>query len=255
MPYADTHTHLDFPDFDHDREEVIARARDAGLEIMINVGTDPQAAAKALEIAVSHEGIYAMAGLHPHSAREATPGLMGRFEELLAHPRMVAIGEIGLDFYRNESPREAQESVLIAFLELQKKTGKPVVFHCRDAYRELEEILDAHAGPALSGVLHCFSSGPEVMRRYLDRGFLISFSGALTYKKNETLREACKICPLERILIETDAPFLAPQSKRGKRNEPSYAIETYGVAATLHGMSSDELGDRVTANTRAVFRL
>jgi TatD DNase family protein len=255
MPFVDSHAHLDFPDFDPDRGEVIARAKEAGVGLIFNVGTDPARAAKAVEIAETYEGIYAIAGLHPQSAKEVTPHVLKRLEGLMSHPRVIAIGEVGLDFYHEESPREKQIEVLREFIHMQKRTGKPLVVHCRDAYEALEEILLEEAVPPFDGIMHCFSSDKTVMKRFLDLGFHISFAGALTYKKNDVLREACRACPLDRIFFETDSPFLAPQSLRGKRNEPAYVLETYAMAAGLHGISREALGEQTLLNAKALFRL
>ena len=254
MKFVDTHVHLHFPDYDEDQPNVIKQAREAGVECFINIGTDVTTSEQSLALAEEHEFIYAAAGIHPHDAKDADEKALADIEKLLKHPRMVAIGEVGLDFYRDHSPKERQVEVLNHFLKLQAKIQKPLVIHCRDAYEELLQIFKKQSGP-LHGVIHCFSSNKAVMGQFVELGFYISFAGPLTYKKNDELREACKACPIDRLLLETDAPFLPPQSRRGKRNESAYMLETAEVAAKLHNLSLEELGQQTTENARKVFRL
>lgn len=253
--FADTHVHLHFPDYDADRADVLKRAREAGIELFINIGTDAASSGQALAIAEKEEGIYATAGIHPHDATAGDDAAFAAISKLLEHPKMAAIGEVGLDFFRDHSPREKQKEVLRKFVALHKKTKKPLVLHCRDAYDELISLLKEEMTPPCHGVIHCFSSDKPMMTRLVDLGFYISFAGPLTYKKNDALREACRACPKDRLLLETDAPFLPPQSMRGKRNESSFLIETAEVAAELHGMSLDDLGNVTTANARKAFGL
>ena len=255
MPFVDTHVHFHFPDFDSDRAEAIARSKASGVTTFINVGTDVESSRKSMSLAEADTAFYATAGIHPHDAKDATPEALNEIERLLHHPRMVAIGEVGLDFFRNLSPAEKQIEVLRSFFAMQRRTGKPLVIHCRDAYEKLIEMVMEELKPPVSGVMHCYSSDKAVMSRLIDLGFYISFAGPLTYKKNDALREACAACPLERLLFETDAPFLAPQRMRGKRNESAYLLETAKVAADLHGISIDELGEKTTVNARKLFRL
>ncbi|MFA6600385.1 MAG: TatD family hydrolase [Candidatus Omnitrophota bacterium] len=255
MPYLDSHAHLDFPEYDADRDEVLRRAREGGVGMIFNVGTDPVRSARSLELARTVEGIYGVGGWHPHSAAEVTPEGMLKLEELLTHPKMIAVGEVGLDFYRDPAPRETQIEVFRLCFRMAARLAKPLVIHCRDAYSVLEEVLREEGAPPYRGIMHCFSSEREVMTQFLDMGFHISFSGALTYKKNDALREACKACPKDRIFMETDAPFLAPQPFRGKRNEPVYVLETYSVAAGLLGMPREALGEQTLANAKKLFSL
>ena len=255
MPFIDTHTHLHFSDYKADREEVIARARAAGFERLINVGTDVESSRESLRLAETHDFIFATAGIHPHDVTDAGDGPLAAIAEILKHPRVVAIGEVGLDFFRDHSPREKQKEIFRKFLSLYRQTGKPLVVHCRDAYEDLRALLTEGIKPPFRGVMHCFSSDRATMARFLDLGFYISFAGPLTYKKNDSLREACRACPLDRILLETDAPFLPPQSVRGKRNEPGFMLETAALAAGLKGISPEKLGEETTANARALFGL
>lgn len=251
--FADTHVHFHFPEFDADREQAIQAARQAGVELFINVGTDVKSSEASLKLAQQYPDFYASAGLHPHEASQSTPAMMQQFEKMLSHPRVVAIGEVGLDFFRDHSPQDKQIQVFKDFIRLHKKTGKPLIMHCRDAYEKLIEILKSDC-PA-RGAIHCFSSDRPMMQKLADMGLYISFAGPLTYKKNDALREACRHCPIDQLLFETDAPFLPPQSKRGQRNESKYMIETLQVAAKLRGMSLQELGEKTTANARKILAL
>ncbi len=255
MRFVDTHVHFHFPDYDSDRNEVIDQAREAGVEEFINVGTDVESSEDSLDLAQSYDYIYASAGIHPHDAKKADDQAFKKLEVLLQNERMVAIGEVGLDFYRDLSPRDVQIKVLKQFLDVQRKIRKPLILHCRDAYEEMITLLKAEAKPPVQGVMHCFSSDRNTLKKFVDLGLYISFAGPLTYKKNESLRDACKVCPLDRLLLETDAPFLPPQTMRGKRNESRFIIETAEVAAGLHGLSLADLGERTTQNAKALFRL
>ncbi len=253
MPFVDTHVHLHFPDYKEDQAQVIDRARKAGLEYFVNVGTDVPSSRASLELAENFPFIYASAGVHPHDVKDADAAALSEIEEILKHPRMVAIGEVGLDFFRDLSPRDKQFEIFRHFIKLHQKIKKPLIVHCRDAYKEMAELIKAE-GPAY-GVMHCFSSDAENMKVFVDLGFYISFAGPLTYKKNDVLREACRLCPQDRLLLETDAPFLPPQSMRGKRNETSYMLETAAVAAELHGVSVEKIGEITTANAKRLFGL
>lgn len=253
--FADTHVHLHFPDYDEDRSDVLKRAREADVQLFINIGTDATSSEQALAMAEKEEGIYATAGIHPHDAAVGDDAAFAALSKLLVHPKMVAIGEVGLDFFRDHSPREKQKEVLRKFVALHKKTKKPLVLHCRAAYDELILLLKEEMNPPYHGIIHCFSSDKPMMTRLVDLGFYISFAGPLTYKKNDVLREACRACPKDRLLLETDAPFLPPQSMRGKRNESSYLLETAAAAAELHQMSLGRLGEETTRNARQAFSL
>ena len=254
LGFFDTHAHLHFEDYDQDRDTVIARLRESGIESFINVGTTVESSRKSLEYAEKYDFVYASAGIHPNECKDTTPAELQEITELLNHPRMVGIGEIGLDYYRDHAPKERQKEVLDYFLKLHQKIEKPLIIHCREAYDDLAGILKSMS-KTWRGVMHCFSSDTAAMEKFLGLGFYISFAGPLTYKKDDTLREACKNCPPDRLLLETDAPFLPPQSMRGKRNEPALMIETARTAAELHGLSLEDLGRKTTANARALFRL
>lgn len=256
MPFFDTHAHYYFPEFSQDQHESIERARKAGIEWMVNVGTGPETSRLSLELAQKYEFIWASAGIHPTDALEGSEENIQAVEALLNHPRVVAIGEVGLDFYHKDAPPEVQEKLLRRFLAIYRNIQKPLIIHCRDAYQALYEIFVSEAaGGAYRGVMHCFSSDAEDMKRFAALGFHISFAGPLTYKKNDVLREACRLCPADRILLETDAPFLPPQSMRGKRNESSLMLETADMAAQVRGVSLEEIGRLTSENARKLFGL
>ncbi len=253
--FTDTHVHLHFPEYNDDREAVIERSRKAGVELFINVGTDVKSSEEAVSLAGRYPFIYGTAGIHPHDAKEAHDEDFPALERLLRESKAVAIGEVGLDFFRNLSPADVQKKVLNRFFELHRKTKKPLILHIRDAYREMKEQVQSELSPPVAGVLHCFSSDKETMKDFLDLGFYISFAGPLTYKKNDSLREAFQACPSDRVLLETDAPFLPPQSKRGSRNESGFLMETAELGARLKKMPVEELGRITTENAKRVFNL
>ncbi len=257
LPYAlvDTHAHWHFPDFNSDRNQAFSRAQENGIQYFINVGTDLMTSRLCVELAEKFPFIFASVGFHPHDAERMTTQDFLELEKLATHPRVKAIGEVGLDFFRNLSPREVQEKVLGLFLDLHWKTGKPLILHTRDAYPEMADMLRRHQNGQYRGVMHCYSSDAKGMEPFLELGFYISFAGPLTYKKNHALREACKLCPPDRVLVETDAPYLPPEPYRGKRNESAFLIETAKVAAGLHGLSLDEFACLTTDNAKRLFAI
>ena len=255
MGFTDTHVHLHFPEYDSDREAMIERSRKAGVELFINVGTDLESSEAAVKLSQQYPFVYSTVGVHPHDAKEVHDEHFPALERLLRESKAVAIGEVGLDFFRNLSPAETQKKVLNRFFELHRKTQKPLILHVRDAYREMKEMVRAELKPPVAGVLHCFSADKETMQNFLDLGFYISFAGPLTYKKNEALREAFQACPSDRLLLETDAPFLPPQSKRGSRNESAFLVETAELGAQLRKTPLEELGRVTTENAKRFFRL
>jgi len=253
--FFDTHAHLHYVDFEQDREAMIQRAESAGVKYFLNVGTDLASSRASLALAESHSNIWAAAGIHPHDAVKATEEDFAAIESLMGHERMAAVGEVGLDFFRDHSPADVQKDVFRRFVEMSLRVRKPLIIHCRDAYDALIEILREIQPSRYAGVIHCFSSDKQVMDKLLELGFYISFAGPLSYKKNDVLREACLACPRDRLLLETDAPFLPPQSLRGKRNESAYMLETASVMAELHGLDLAALADLTTCNARRLFRL
>ncbi len=253
--FFDTHAHLHYGNFDPDREEMIQRAEAAGVSYFLNVGTDLVSTRASLQLAETHANIWAAGGIHPNDAAKAVETDFSALEELMGHPRMVAVGEVGLDFYREHSPLSIQRDVFRRFIDLALRVSKPLVIHCRDAYGAVEEMLKTIQPDGYRGVMHCFSSDQADMQKFLDLGFHISFAGPLSYKKNEGLRAACAACPKDRLLLETDAPFLPPQTVRGQRNESAYMLETAAVMAGLHGLTLSELAGLTTANARQLFGL
>jgi TatD DNase family protein len=253
MNLIDTHIHLHFPDYDADRTEVIRRAVEGGVRRFLNIGTDLENSRSAIAVADEYPEVYASIGYHPHETKHAQDADLAELAKLISHPKVMAIGEVGLDYFHEHSPRDVQEKLLRTFLGWYDQYRKPLIIHCRDAYDDLLRILKEHAKAPYRGTLHCYSSNAENMKKILDLGFHVSFGGALTYKKNDVLREACALCPKDRLLLETDGPYLAPQTMRGKRNEPLYMIETAQCAAKLHGVSVEEMAELTTANAQKLF--
>jgi len=237
----DTHAHLDLLD---DADAALARAGDAGVTRVLTIGT-----AQAVGLAATHEGVYAVVGVDPHAA--AGPVDLDGLRELLAHPKAVAVGEIGLDYYRDTAPRAAQQELFAAQLDLAAEVAKPVVIHTRDAEDDTERMLRRHDGTV---VLHCFSS-PRLLPAALEHGWYVSFAGNATFPKAVDLRLAAREVPADRILAETDSPYLAPQPVRGRPNEPAYVVHTLAALATARDEDADELASRIDANASACFGL
>lgn len=261
MTLIDTHCHLDLEAFAGDVDQVVARARAAGVESIINIAIDPLHIAPVLSLAEQYEGCWAAVGIHPHASGRWRDNLaqgLAQVEEAAAHRRVVAIGEMGLDFYRDYVPHPIQEEVFRAQLRLAARLGLPIIIHNRQADDRLLAVIDEEraAGQAPStGVIHCFSGGPDFARECVQRGFYLGFGGVLTYPAAEPVRAAAAAVPLDRIVLETDAPYLAPQSRRGKRNEPAFMVEVAKVLAQVLGLSTAEAAARTTANARRLFGL
>lgn len=251
----DSHAHVDGPEFDADRSEVLARARAAGVQRIVVIGAvdEPASAERAVALAERDPDVWATVATHPHDAGRMTPDWWAIHERLAPHPRVVAIGETGLDYFYDHSPREAQKAAFARFIDLARSVGKPVVCHIRDAHDDARAILTA--GGVTDCVIHCFTGTPDDARAYAELGYYISFSGIVTYKNAQPLRDAVAEVPHDRLLIETDCPYLAPVPKRGKRNEPSFLPHTAEVVARCAGMSFEELADKTARNTCRVFRL
>ena len=255
---VDSHAHIDGEEFDADRDEVLARARAAGVGAILNVGTgDPHSGSleRGVEVAGRYAGVYAAAGVHPHDARLYTDAAEERLLGIVrGHERVVAWGEIGLDYHYDNSPREAQREVFRRQLRLARESGLPVIVHSREADEETVEILENEwAGASRAGVMHCFGGGEWMARRVLALGFLISFAGNVTFKKAEPLREVARQVPLERMLVETDCPFLAPVPHRGRRNEPAFVADTARFLASLRGVGEEEFARATTENFARLF--
>jgi TatD DNase family protein len=256
--FIDSHAHIDGPEFDSDREDVIQRASDAGVSAILNVGTgDPHSGAleRALELSEKHNDVYAAVGTHPHDARLFDVQAEQRIAGLIKQSsRVIAWGEIGLDFHYDNSPRDVQMKVFGRQLQLAREASLPVIIHTREAETETIDILKSQwKGSNLPGIMHCFSGSLALAQQALELGFFISFSGIVTFKKAEALRVIARQVPLDRLLIETDCPFLAPVPFRGKRNEPAYVVEVARCLATLRELSVEEIGKVTTDNFWRVF--
>jgi TatD DNase family protein len=254
----DSHCHLDSAEFNEDRDAVIERAIAAGVEHMLAIGTGdgPPDLEAGLRLAETHPAFFATVGIHPHDAAKATADDFKRLADLLAHPKVLAIGEIGLDYHYDFSPREIQKSVFIQQMEIADRAKKPIVIHTREAWDDTLALIEQHWTPGgIGGIMHCFSGGPGEARRALDLGFYLSFGGIVTFPKALVVQEAAKSAPRDRILIETDAPYLAPVPKRGKRNEPALIVHTARKLADLRGESYQELCDATTENFRRLLLL
>jgi len=254
---ADSHCHIDMDRFDEDREEVIRRARDAGVTPMVTIGAGGpmECNHKAIELAESHDDVFATVGVHPHDAAWVNDDVLTEIDRLTEHPKVVGIGETGLDFYYDNSSRASQENAFRRFVQLARGRRLPVVVHLRDAYDLAAQVLREENAATVGGVIHCFSGDRAAARTFLDLGFHLSFSGIVTFKNADELREAAKMTPADRLLVETDAPFLAPVPLRGKRNEPAFVLHTAALVAELRGTGLDEIADLTSANARALFGL
>jgi TatD DNase family protein len=252
----DTHCHLDFKDFDGDREEAIKRARDGGVKKIINIGCNLERAKKSLEIAQKHELIFSSCGLHPQEAELGDEKFFAEMEKLLKEPKVVAIGECGLEFfgeYNDPTLREKQKKIFLKQLDLAEEFNKPVIIHCRRAYPEIIEILkeEKKKNPNLSGVVHCFVGRLSQAEEFLKLGFLISFTGIITYARDYD--KVIKSVPLEKIMVETDAPFIAPLPYRDQRNEPLYVKYVAKKIAELKELDFDGLAEITTKNAETLF--
>jgi len=247
---VDTHCHLFL--MDSEPSGVVEAAKAAGVDRLICVGVDPETSRRSLELADSIEGVFATAGMHPHDASGFDKEAGARIEELLHDPRVLGVGECGLDYFRMHSPKEDQERAFRAQISLSNDTGKPLVVHVRDAWPDVLRVLDE--GSAERVVIHCFSGDAVIARECASRGYWVSFAGNITYPKNEQFRQAAKALDIDRIVVETDSPFLAPPPHRGKRNEPGYVGKVAETLAALHGISVEEACHRTTSNFHALFR-
>jgi TatD DNase family protein len=258
MGLIDSHAHLDFEDYAADLDGVVARARAAGLERIVCVGLwrAPGSFGNALDLAARDPSFFsATVGIHPHECARVPEEDWARHEALARDPRVVAVGETGLDFHYDHSPRPVQEASFRRSLAIARAAGKPVVVHVREADEVGARVLREEGVPAAGGVIHCFTGDVAAARAYLELGLLISVAGVVTFKTAEAIREAVKIVPRDRLLVETDCPFLAPIPHRGKRNEPAFVVETARKVAEIWGTSLDEVAAATTANVRRLFRL
>jgi TatD DNase family protein len=250
---ADAHAHLDLPEYEADQGQVIEQARQAGVDLIINVGISLENSRQVIATARNYPWIFATAGVHPHGAAGVTEETLTAVAELLQDPKVVALGEIGLDFYRHRSPADVQERVFRQFLDLAVRHQKPVVIHTRDATSNTLTILREYRQKLQGGVMHCFSGSYEEARAFLELGLDISFSGVITYPNAKPLQEAARRLPLNRLLIETDAPYLSPQPRRGRRNEPGYVRFTAQALAELQNLPLETVAAQTRANTCRLF--
>ena len=258
MDLIDSHAHIDFPQFADDRDVMLERARAAGVNTILAIGTGPgpEKLDAAMPYAEAHDWIYTSVGIHPHEAKEVTPAHLETLARLATHPKVIAWGEIGLDYFYDHSPRAAQQRIFREQMELAHKAKLPIIIHCRDAWSDCLDILEESWKPTgLGGILHCFTSTIEDARRGMEMGFMVSFTGNLTYPKAQNIRDVAKVLPLENLLIETDSPYLAPQAFRGKRNEPAYVAEVAKALASVRNLGTEETAALTAANFRRFFHL
>lgn len=250
----DTHAHLQWASFDKDREKVINRAMKVDVKYIVDIGFDVNGSRKAIELAEKHEGLYATVGIHPHSASQLNENVLDKLRKLSENPKVVAIGEIGLDYYRNLSPRHTQKKAFKAQLFLAEDLGLPVAIHDREAHADTLKMLSKFKGK-IKGTMHCFSGSREMAEQCVRFGFYISFAGPVTFPNSHKLQEIAKWIDLNKILLETDSPWLAPQDMRGKRNEPAFLPFIAKKIAELKGISVDELAEATTKNAKEIFQL
>lgn len=260
MRVVDSHCHIDGERYDEDREAVIGRAVEAGVVAMLNIGTGSPTGTSfedTVALAQDNEAVYAAVGIHPHDASEYDKSTEDRLIALTGNAKVLAWGEIGLDFYYDHSPREIQAKVFVRQLSVARELNLPVIIHTRDANREtLDILLRECSDPGFrGGIMHCFGGTPDMALKLLDRGFLISFAGNVTFKNAEDLRIAARAVPLDKLLVETDCPYLTPEPYRGKRNEPSRVIDTVRFLADMHGLDPDDLARTTTRNFFEFFGL
>ncbi len=250
---VDTHCHLDFPEFDNDRKETVKRANAAGIGYIVNIGSSLQGSRRSTQLAAEFDCVYATVGIHPHEADRVVPGDLDEIKALAGKDKVVAIGEIGLDYYKGYSKQENQRPLFLSLLSLAKELGLPVVIHTRssqeDTLKMIKEFLP------LKGVVHCFSGESDFLKECLDAGLLVSFTCNITYKKAENLKRLIREVPLERLMLETDAPFLSPEGLRGRRNEPVFVKNLCEEVARLRQADKEEIAAITTENAKAFFNL
>ncbi len=262
--FVDSHAHLDGKQFQADREQVIARAREAGVSTIVAIGNGdgPGSLDCGIQLAANYAFLYATVGIHPHEAKLATDAAFAELEQLARKPKVIAWGEIGLDYFYDHSPRDVQQQVFIRQMELARAAKLPIVIHCRpsqdseDAWEDCLNLIGNHwRSSGIGGILHCFTGTPEHARRALDLGFMISFSGNITFPKAQRIRDTATQVPVERMLIETDCPYLAPVPYRGKRNEPAFVKETARQIGELRQVSTEDVGHQTACNFYRFFSL
>jgi TatD DNase family protein len=250
----DTHAHLDDKRFDSDREQVIRRARDAGVTNIINIGYDLPSSKRAVDMAMKYDFMYAAVGIHPHNAKECTEEVLSKLERLVQNPKVIAWGEIGLDYYRDLSPRDVQRQVFVKQIELANAAGLPIIIHNRDAHGDLLQVIKKHR-PEYGGLFHSYSGSWEMAKELLKEDYYLSFSGPLTYKNARHSVEVATKIPEDRFVVETDCPYLTPEPYRGQRNEPAYVCEVVKKIAELKGLSYEKVAELSTRNAEEFFKI
>ncbi len=251
---VDSHAHLDFPNFNGDRDAVLKRAEDAGIKLIVNVGFDLNSSRKSIALAETYPFVYAACGIHPHDASKAPSSYLDDLARMAEHPKVVALGEMGLDFYRDRSPRPVQRELFRQQLRLAREINLPVILHDRDAHQDVMNIVESEGLPERGGIMHCFSGDMALAKRSVQLGLYISIAGPVTYPKNNALAQVASRVPLDKLLIETDAPFLTPVPRRGKRNEPAYVALVAEKVAALRGTTPDKVGQACFDNARRLFK-
>jgi len=249
----DSHAHLDDEKFDEDRDDVIKSLKEDGIDIVINPGADLNSSIKAVSLAEKYENIYAAVGVHPHSVTEMDEATMDMLRSFAKKDKVVAIGEIGLDYYYDYSPRDAQKKWFREQLNLAKEVGLPVIIHSRDAAGDTLEIIKEAQDGRLRGVMHCYSGSLDMAMEYIKLGFYISFAGPVTFKNSKKSKEVAKAIPLDRLLIETDSPYMTPEPYRGRRNEPKYVRYVAETIAEIKGISLEDIAERTSENAKKLF--
>ena len=253
MLLFDTHCHLDDEKFDADREDVLRRMLQSGVGLCVSVGSDIASSRRCLDLAHKYQCVYAAVGVHPHEAKDAQKGYLNELDLMLRETKCVALGEIGLDYYYDHSPRDVQKRVLEEQMALAFRRDMPVIYHVRDAHGDMLEILHKHEGRLPRGVIHCCSASAEMVQEYLKLGLYISFAGPVTFKNANKLLDVAQYVPSDRILVETDSPYLAPVPMRGRRNEPTYVQYVAQRIAELRGISAEAMAELATRNTCRLY--
>jgi TatD DNase family protein len=252
---TDSHCHLDMPEYDQDRDEVLRRAFQAGVQRIITIGIDLESSLRALELAGKYDFIFSTVGYHPHNAKEVDPKVLDRLSQVAREPKVIAWGEIGLDFFRRHSPPDRQRAVFNDQMDLARQLDLPVIIHSRDANEEIVQDLRKRKNQGQRGVVHCFSGDYRMAVELVDMGFYISIPGTVTYKNASVVQDVAARLPLDHLLVETDAPFLTPVPHRGKRNEPLFVTHTVQKIAELRHLDFEEVAVRTSENAERLFRL
>ncbi|MDW7652229.1 MAG: TatD family hydrolase [Bacillota bacterium] len=255
MNLIDTHAHLNDARFAEDIDDVLSRARDAGVMAIVNVGFDLESSRGAIELSRERPFLYAAAGIHPHDAKTVTDESLAELRQLAGNTKVVALGEVGLDYYYNHSSRETQQEAFRVQIGLAREFSLPLIVHDRDAHQDVLAILQQEGADSVGGVMHCFSGGIALAREFLDLGFFISLAGPVTFKNAGELPEVARYVPLDRLLVETDSPYLAPVPRRGRRNEPAYVVMVAEKIAEIRGENPERIAEITSENARTLFNL